>query len=108
MIARGSLVTIAIAGDFGKPRPALVVQSDVFDALQSVTVLLISSRLVDAPLLRITIEPDEKNGLKKVSQVMVDKIMTVKSSKIGTQLGYLDSKKMLEIERSLAVFLGIA
>ena len=108
MIARGSLVTIAIAGNFGKPRPALVVQSDVFDVLQSVTVLLISSRLVDAPLLRITIEPDEKNGLKKVSQVMVDKIMTVKSSKIGTQLGYLDSKKMLEIERSLAVFLGIA
>ena len=74
---RGDLVTIALQGDFGKPRPALIVQSDHFDAHPTVTVLLISSALVAAPLLRVTVEPDELNGLRARSQIMVDKAMTV-------------------------------
>jgi mRNA interferase MazF len=105
---RGDLVSIAVQGDFGKPRPALVIQSDNFDHHATLTVLLVSSTLVDAPLFRITIQPTPGNGLQKPSQIMVDKAMTVKRDKIGAAFGNLDSIHMLEIERCLAVFLGIA
>ncbi|MCD2179055.1 type II toxin-antitoxin system PemK/MazF family toxin [Rhizobium sp. C1] len=105
---RGDLVTVAVPGDLGKPRPALVVQSDRFDESASVTVLLISSTLVDAPLIRPTLEPTETNGLRKPSQVMVDKIMTVKRDKLGQQFGCLEDEDMLRVTRSLAIFLGIA
>lgn len=105
---RGDFVTIAIQGDFGKPRPALIVQSDQFSEHASVTVLLVSSALVDAPLLRVTVQPNPENGLQKPSQVMVDKAMTVKKDKLGEAFGHLNADGMLEIERRLAVFLGIA
>ena len=105
---RGDFVTIAMQGDFGKPRPALIVQSDQFNEHASVTVLLVSSALVDAPLLRVAVKPNPENGLQKVSQVMVDKAMTVKKDKLGEAFGHLNADGMLEIERCLAVFLGIA
>jgi mRNA interferase MazF len=105
---RGDLVNIAVQGGFGKPRPALVIQSDNFDRHATVTVLLVSSALVDAPLFRITVPPTPGNGLQKPSQIMADKAMTVKRDKIGAAFGSLDSIHMLEIERCLAVFLGIA
>ena len=105
---RGDFVTIAISGDFGKPRPALVIQSDQFNEHATVTVLLVSSTLVDAPLLRVTIQPSETNGLKKPSQVMVDKAMTVKRDKLGASFGAASDAVMLEAGRCLAVFLGIA
>ncbi|USP02193.1 type II toxin-antitoxin system PemK/MazF family toxin [Bartonella taylorii] len=104
---RGSLVTIAIQGDFGKPRPALIIQANQFSEHTSMTVLPITSTLVDAPLLRITIQPDSKNGLQKPSQVMIDKIMTVRCEKVSPAFGSIRADKMLEIERCLAVFLGI-
>ena len=68
---RGDFVTIAMQGDFGRPRPALVIQSDQFNEHATVTVLLVSSALVDAPLLRVTVQPTPVNGLQKPSQVMV-------------------------------------
>jgi len=105
---RGDLVTIAIQGDFGKPRPALVIQADQFDAHSTVTVLLVSSTLVNAPLLRITVQPSAGNGLQKPSQIMVDKTMTVKRDKLGQAFGRIDTDAMVEVERCLAVFLGIA
>lgn len=105
---RGDLVSIAVQGDFGKPRPALVIQSDNFDSHATVTVLLLSGTLVDAPLFRITVQPTPGNGLQKPSQIMIDKAMTVKREKIGAAFGNLGSIHMLEIERCLAVFLGIA
>jgi mRNA interferase MazF len=104
---RGDLVTIALQGDFGKPRPALVVQSDHFDVHPTVTVLLVSSALVASPLLRVTVEPDELNGLRARSQIMVDKAMTVMRGKVGPAFGRLGGDRMLEVERGLAVFLGI-
>ena len=76
-------MTIAMQGDFGKPRPALVIQADAFDALATVTVLPVTSTLVDAPLMRITIEPDARNGLSKPSQVMADKVVTIRRDKVG-------------------------
>ena len=105
---RGDFVTIALQGDFGKPRPALEVQSDQFNAHATVTVLLVTSTLIDAPLFRVSVQPGEKNGLKKPSQIMVDKTMTVNREKIGKAFGSTSDEIMLEVRRCLAVFLGIA
>lgn len=105
---RGDFVTIAMQGDFGKPRPALVIQANQFDEHATITVLLVSSALVDAPLFRITVQPSAENGLQKPSQVMIDKAMTVKRDKVGQTFGRIDADTLVEIERCLAVFLGIA
>jgi len=105
---RGDFVTIAMQGDFGKPRPALVIQADQFNAHASATVLPVSSTQVFAPLLRVTIQPSPDNGFQKPSQVMVDKAMTVKREKLGPAFGRIDADTLVEIERCLAVFLGIA
>jgi mRNA interferase MazF len=105
---RGDLVTIVMQGDFGKPRPSLVIQADQFSDHTSVTVLPITSTLVFAPLLRVTIQLDAENGLQKSSQIMVDKAMTVKRDKIGPVYGNIGVDTLVEIERCLAVFLGIA
>lgn len=101
-------MTISMQGDFGKPRPAVVIQADQYDEHATVTVLPVTSTLVAAPLLRITVLPDAGNGLQKPSQVMVDKTMTVKRDKVGPAFGHIDADAMVEIERCLAVFLGIA
>lgn len=105
---RGDLVTIAMQGDFGKPRPALVIQANQFSEHSSATVLPITSTLVAAPLLRVSLQPSEENGLQKPSQVMVDKTMTVKRDKVGAAFGRVDADALVEVERCLAVFLGIA
>lgn len=105
---RGDFVTIAMQGDFGKPRPALVIQADLFSEHASATVLPITSTLVAAPLFRVTVQLSAENGLQKPSQVMVDKAMTVKRDKVGPAFGRIDADSLVEVERCLAVFLGIA
>lgn len=105
---RGDLVTIAMQGDFGKPRPALVIQANQFSEHSSATVLPITSTIIAAPLLRITVHPSAENGLRKPSQVMVDKAMTVKRDKLGQAFGHIDADTLVQVERCLAVFLGIA
>ena len=105
---RGDLVTIVLPGAYGKPRPALVVQSDLFDTLASVTVLPVTSELRTAPLLRISIEPNTDNGLRKKSQVMVDKAQTVPRDKVGTTIGRLHEDTLVAVDRALAVCFGIA
>ncbi|HDC2549032.1 TPA: type II toxin-antitoxin system PemK/MazF family toxin [Salmonella enterica subsp. enterica] len=104
---RGDLITVAMQGDFGKPRPALVIQADSFDGLPTVSVLPVTGTLTTAPLLRVTVEPDKENGLLKVSQVMIDKVITVKRDKTGEAFGRINANLMTEIERRLALFLGI-
>ena len=101
-------MTIAMQGDFGKPRPALVIQADQFDEHATVTVLPVTSTLVAAPLLRIKVQPDAENGLQKPSQVMVDKTVTITRDRVGPTFGRIDGDAMVEVERCLAVFLGIA
>lgn len=105
---RGEVVTVALAGDFGKPRPAVVIQSDRFADTGTLTVLLISSTAVDAPLIRLTVQPTPENGLRKASQVMIDKTMSVKRARLGVPIGRLDEETMVSVTRSLAVFLGVA
>jgi len=107
-VRRGDLVTVAPPGDFGKPRPALVIQSDRFDTVGTVTVLLLSSTLLDAPLIRLTVQPSASNGLRKPSQIMVDKAMSVPRGKVGEPFGRLDDETLLAVSRSLALFLGFA
>jgi mRNA interferase MazF len=104
---RGHLVTIALQGDFGKPRPALVVQSDFFENHPSVTVLPVTSDLRDTSLFRVLVEPSQENGLRVTSQIMIDKAATVSSERVGEPTGRLDSNVLLEVDRCLAVFLGI-
>lgn len=105
---RGDIVTAIAPGDDGKPRPALVIQSDIFDALSSVTLCLVTSTLLEAPVFRITVDPSAENGLQRVSQIEVDKIMTVKRERVGRVIGRLDDATLLKVNRSLAVFVGIA
>ena len=105
---RGDLVTIALQGDYGKPRLAVVVQSDYFSEHPSLTILPVTSELRSVPLFRIMIEPTEGNNLKKRSQVMVDKVQTVSREKIGLTFGKLDDASMLAVNRALAVWLGFA
>lgn len=105
---RGDLVTVAMQGDFGKPRPALVVQADLFEDVGTVTVLLLSGTPAAAPLIRVPVRPTPGNGLRKPSQVMVDKAMSVRRDRVGPAFGRLDDATMLAVTRSLAVFLGVA
>jgi len=107
-VRRGDLVTVAAPGDYGKPRPALVIQSDLFDELPSVALCLVTSTLRDTPIFRITVDPSPSNGLQRVSQIQVDKVMTVARERIGSTIGHLDDATLLKVSRSLAVFLGIA
>ncbi len=105
---RGDLVTVALQGDLGKPRPALVIQSDLFDTHPSVTILPMTGELRVTPLFRIAVNPSELNGLAKPSQVMVDKPQSIAREKIGAVIGRLDDETMLAVNRALAVFLGFA
>ena len=105
---RGDLVTVALSGDYGKPRPALVVQSDLFSAHPSVTLLPVTGDLREAPLLRIRVDPSEQNGLRKTSDIMVDKLQTVPRERVGTVIGRIDDATMVAVNRALATFLGFA
>ena len=106
---RGDLVTVAAKGHYsGRPRPALIVQADLFAELGSVTVCLLSSELIEAPLLRLTVDPSPLNGLENRCQIQIDKLVTVPRNKLGTRIGSLDHETRVRVERSLALFLGIA
>jgi mRNA interferase MazF len=108
VIKRGDLVTVALQGDYGKPRPALVIQSDLFAEHPSVTLLPVTSELRDTPLFRIPVEPSAENNLRSPSQVMVDKAQAISREKIGESFGRLDDATMLAVNRALALFLGFA
>ena len=105
---RGDLVTIALQGGYGRPRLALVIQSDLFDAHPSVAVLPVTSELRDAPLFRVRLEPNSTNGLRQPSDIMADKPQTVPRDKVGAAIGRLDDDAMLRVNRALALFLGFA
>jgi len=102
------LVTVVIAGDYGKPRPALVVQNNAFLGLPSITVLRLTSDLYVSPLVRIQIVPSQENGLRENSHIMIDKAVTVRRSKIGRRIGRIDDDTMGRVDGALALFLGLA
>jgi mRNA interferase MazF len=106
---RGDLVVVAAAGDYGKPRPAVIVQTDAFPAVHgSVVICQMTSEIVDAPDFRVSIEPTETNGLRVRSQVMADKLVTVRRARIGQVIGRLDVADIARINIALAFVLGLA
>lgn len=104
---RGDIVTVVAAGDFGKPRPAVVVQSDWLKT-DSVLVALMTSTIIDAPLFRLTLEPNEKNGLKLPSQIMTDKIIAMPREKCGAAFGQIDDGAKVALNHMLSVIFGLA
>ena len=107
-VKRGDLVIVSAAGDYGKPRPAVVVQSDWLRATDSVLVALITSALANAPLYRLPIEPSGPNGLKTPSQVMVDKIVAMPRDKCGRVIGRINDSECVALNHMLSVVIGIA
>jgi mRNA interferase MazF len=107
-VRRGDLVTVALSGDYGKPRPALVIQSDFLPETDSVLVCLLTSTLRAAPLYRLPLPPGEPTGLREPSEVMVDKIMSVRRDRCGPSIGRVDDAALLTLGRLLAFVVGIA
>lgn len=103
---RGDLVTVSLSGEFGKPRPALIIQSDAFSSLPSVTVLSLTSDLYDAPNIRVTIQPSALNGLQLPSQVMLDRAATLRRDRVGKYIGRVDTEMLDEVHKKLVRFLG--
>ena len=106
---RGDVVVVAAAGDYGKPRPAVIVQTDAFaDAHASVIICQMTSEIVEAPDFRVTIEPSDANGLRSRSQIMADKPVTVRRTRIGRQVGRLDDGDIGRLNVALAFVMGLA
>ena len=106
---RGEIWTVSGGGDYaGKPRPVVIIQDDSFDATLSVTVCAFTTDETEAPLFRIAILPNQGNGLRQASRLMVDKITTVAKSKLGSQIGQLDAPDLVRLNQAMLVFLGLA
>ena len=106
---RGAIWTVSGGKDYaGKPRPAVIVQDDSFDATDSITVCAVTSNEQDAPFFRIRIRLTELNGLHAPSRLMVDKITTIPKTKLGNRVGQLDDVDLLQVNRAILVFLGSA
>lgn len=106
---RGSIVVVAAKGAYtGKPRPALVVQSDLFNPTHpSVTICPITSDCIDAPLFRISLPPGERTGLRTASQVMVDKLVSVPRTSVDTEIGRCDAAEIEATEEAIRLWLGL-
>jgi mRNA interferase MazF len=108
-VKRGEIWTASGGADYaGKPRPAVIVQDDDFDATRSVTICAFTTDPAEAPLFRIPIGPNERNGLHVSSSLMVDKITTVPKAKLGSKIGRLDDEDLLRLNQAIVVFLGLA
>jgi len=104
---RGEIWTVSGGSYAGKPRPAVIIQSDLFDQTASVTICPFTTDETEAPLLRLPVDPDGRNGLQRPSRLMVDKITTVPKTRLGRRIGRLSARDMKRLERALLVFLGI-
>lgn len=106
---RGDVVTVAATGDYGKPRPAVIVQTDALPAEHaSVVVCQMTSDLSDAPDFRVTVEPGRANGLRVRSQIMADKPVTIRRERIGKPIGYLETNDLSRLNVALAFIMGLA
>lgn len=106
---RGEIWTVAGGKDYaGKPRPAAIVQDDVFDGTDSITICAFTTDPTEAPLFRLLVEPSDRNGLRSASRLMVDRIVTVPRSRLGELIGQLDTEDVVRLNRAIMVFLGLA
>ena len=108
-MTRGDIITVAAGGGFGgKPRPAVIIQSDQFGDTATVTLCLFTSTPIELPLIRVRVSPSAENGLSEMSWLMVDKLIAVRRSKVGRHIGLLAAEDMMRLNRALTVFLGLA
>jgi len=106
---RGEIWTVAGGKSYaGKPRPAVIVQDDSFDATDSITVCAFTTDETEAPLIRLPVAPSARNGLRTACRLMVDKITTVPKSKVGARIGSLDDADVRRLNQAMLVFLGLA
>jgi mRNA interferase MazF len=106
---RGDIWTVAGGkGYSGKPRPVVIIQDDSFDATASITICAFTTDETDAPLFRLFVQPNERNGLRAVCRLMVDKVSTVPKTKVGARVGRLDDEDILRLNQAVLVFLGLA
>ena len=106
---RGDVVTVAAPGDYGMPRPAVIVQSDALpETHASVVVCQMTSEIIDAPFLRVTVEPSPDNGLRSLSQIMADKPISISRKRVGHPIGRLAEEDIRQLNASLAFVLGLA
>lgn len=106
---RGEVWTVAGGKDYaGKPRPIVILQDDSFDATGSITICAFTTDPTEAPLFRLAVEPNERNGLRASSRLMVDKITTIAKTKLGARIGRLDDEEMVRLNQAVMVFLGLA
>ncbi len=105
---RGEVWTVSGSGYAGKPRPAVIIQDDRFDATASVTICVFTSDPTEAPLFRLPIQPSEGNGLRSNSRLMVDKMTTVGRDKLGQRIGRLNGDDVVRLNRAILVFLGFS
>ncbi|MBM3268508.1 MAG: type II toxin-antitoxin system PemK/MazF family toxin [Candidatus Sericytochromatia bacterium] len=106
---RGEIWTVSGGKDYsGKPRPAVILQDDAFDATQSVTICAFTMDPTEAPLFRLPVAPSERNGLEVASKLMVDKITTVPKVKLGSPVGRLEDEDIVRLNKAILVFLGLA
>jgi len=108
-VKRGEVWTVGGGPDYaGKPRPAVILQDDAFDATASVTICPFTTHAVDAPLVRLPIDPSQRNGLRAASHLMIDKITTVSKTKLQGRVGRLSDEDVVRVNRAVVVFLGLA
>jgi mRNA interferase MazF len=108
-VKRGEIWIVAGGKDYaGKPRPVVIVQDDTFDATDSITICAFTTDETDAPLFRLSVQPNERNGLRATCRLMVDKISTVPKTKVGARIGRLDDEDILRLNQAILVFLGLA
>ena len=105
---RGEVWTVSGSGYAGKPRPAVIIRDDRFGTTASVTICMFTTDETDAPLFRIPINPSESNGLRSASRLMADKITTVSKNRMGERIGRLSDADMVQLNRAILVFLGLA
>lgn len=106
---RGDVWTVAGGKDYaGEPRPVVIVQDDSFDATASITICALTTDETEAPLFRLPVEPNERNGLHAACRLMVDKITTIPKTKVGSHIGRLDDADILRLNQAILVFLGLA
>ena len=106
---RGDIVLAVARGDYGKPRPAVIVQSDLFNPTHaSLLVCLVTTDLISAPLFRLPVAATPASGLREPSQIMVDKLLALPRERIRERIGVADDETMLSLNRSLALMLGLA
>ena len=108
-VKRGDVVIAVLTGDYGKPRPVVVAQSDVFNPTHSsIVVCPITSHLVESPLFRLTVSPGPGTGLRTESQIMIDKLVALRTDRIRKRIGTLRPSELRDLDRALRVWLALA